>query len=277
MSHPGGIPDFSVVIPTFRRPEPLAEAIRSVLVQPGVDVEVMVIDDSPEGSGNDVVRSIGDSRVTYRKVPIPSGGNPSLVRNIGWPLARGRYVHFLDDDDRAAPGVYREIAAAFRGHPSSGVVIGQVRPFGSSPEAVERESALFTISARRARRLHLLGWKTWVAAYQLFCSPTLLVCSACIIRREHLAPLGGFDESVRVMEDVEFYVRAIRTFGSTYLDRPLVEYRTGAPSLMNSHMSRKSPAVGESYRHMYARYVAEHGALELTTLKLLARGPIRLL
>ena len=42
--------DVSVVIPTFRRPALLREAIASVRAQSGVAVELIVVDDSPEGS-----------------------------------------------------------------------------------------------------------------------------------------------------------------------------------------------------------------------------------
>src|SRR5689334_14881172 len=87
-SSPSRIPDVSVVIPTFRRPQPLVEAIRSVLDQEGVQVEVIVMDDSPEGSALPVVAQLGDARVLARRMPQPTGGNPSLVRNTAFPLAR---------------------------------------------------------------------------------------------------------------------------------------------------------------------------------------------
>jgi glycosyltransferase involved in cell wall biosynthesis len=271
------MPDFSVVIPTFRRPAQLAEAIGSALAQPGVSVEVVVVDDSPEGSAAPVVAARGDPRVRYLKNPVPTGGHPATVRNLGWPLCSGRFMHFLDDDDRAAPGAYAAVARSFEAHPSHGVVFGQVEPFGADPVAVAREQAVFATSRRRAARLHRLGWKRWVTAHQLFCSPTLLVCSAGFIRREHVAPLGGFDPVVRVVEDVDFYTRAIRKVDFVYLDRPVVEYRTGAPSLMNDPVGATAKILNASFGHMYQVYRDEHGAAELLALKVLAKGLLRFL
>src|SRR5947209_3541343 len=102
---PMGI-DVSVIIPTYRRPLPLGEAIRSALDQDGVNIEVHVIDDSPEGAGAAVIEGIGDQRIRYQRMPSPTGGLPSRVRNSAWPSARGAFIHFLDDDDRMEPGAY---------------------------------------------------------------------------------------------------------------------------------------------------------------------------
>src|ERR1700722_5983837 len=98
--------DYSVIIPTYRRPQELPAAIASVLAQSGVEVEVFVIDDSPEGSAQAYVEAHADPRVNYVKNSNPSGGVPSLVRNLGWPLARGAFIHFLDDDDIVPEGHY---------------------------------------------------------------------------------------------------------------------------------------------------------------------------
>jgi hypothetical protein len=89
--------DITAIVPTFRRPTQLVETVRSPLAQSGVAVEVRVIDDSPEGSAREAVESIGDARVTYTKRATPTRGRPAIVRNDAWPLARGRYIHFLDD------------------------------------------------------------------------------------------------------------------------------------------------------------------------------------
>jgi hypothetical protein len=66
-----------------------------VLNQKSVTVEVLVIDDSPERSAREVVDDLRDARVTYLANPNPTGGVPYL----GWPLATGTFIHFLDDDD----------------------------------------------------------------------------------------------------------------------------------------------------------------------------------
>lgn len=260
--------DLSVVVPTYRRPEPLAEAIRSALAQP-VSLEMHVIDDGPGGEGEPVVASIGDPRVHYVRMDVPTGGNPSRVRNVGLGLARAPIVHFLDDDDRVLPGAYRVALDAFAAHPERGVVFGRVEPFGDDPVAVKRERAVFATSARRARILGRIGSRFLCAAHQLFANPTLLVNSACLVRRHVAERVGGYDEGIQVMEDVDFYTRAIRAAGFVFVDAPVIGYRTGHTSLMRAYDDR---SVAPSFDRMYAAYKRRHGWLELRAAQLVAKA-----
>ena len=123
----------------------------SVLSQNGASIEVVVVDDSPEGSAQDVVSNIQDPRVRYFRNPEPTAGFPSAVRNFGWPLTRGAFVHFLDDDDIVPEGHYAAVKAAFLQHRDIGVVFGRIEPFGDPPDAQMRhERRFFRDAARRA-------------------------------------------------------------------------------------------------------------------------------
>jgi glycosyltransferase involved in cell wall biosynthesis len=98
MSSVGKDPLFSVIIPTYGRPELLGEAIDSVLAQSVQDFECIVVDDaSPEPP-----MIVSDPRVRLIRRSENHGG-PAAGRNTGIQAARGRFVAFLDDDDLYAP------------------------------------------------------------------------------------------------------------------------------------------------------------------------------
>jgi len=267
--------DISVVIPTFRRREFLMEAIDSALRQPDVSVEVIVVDDSPEGSARDAVASLRDPRVQYVQSDTPSGGRPALVRNQGWKTAKARFIHFLDDDDRVADGYYRDAVAAFDSHPDNGVVFGKIQPFSEpDSQALVDEREFFGRAARRTRLWSRWGSR-WLMAANLLFMPTLLVNSACIIRREHVQRLGGYDAHIALNEDVDFFCRAIRNFGCHFLDQVVVHYRILPNSLM--HGRKGNQKLLESYQRMYARYRETHGGAELLAMKIFARTVLRVL
>jgi GT2 family glycosyltransferase len=270
--------DFSVIIPTFRRPSELFEAISSVLRQHDVSIEVFVIDDSPEGSAEETVRGIRDSRVIHLKNPNPTGGVPSVVRNIGWPMASGTFVHFLDDDDVVTEGHYAAVKAAFTSNPIIGLVFGRIEPFGCGPAAqLDREREYFVDAARKAAVSGRFGSRFAFTGRMLF-DKALLVCSSSVIRRECLPRIGGFDPSIRLMEDADFHVRAIRECGAVFLNRTAIRYRVGNPSLMHSPNPTDAQKQGErlGHRQMQVKYRKERGALEFYALALFTRTVLKI-
>ena len=92
----------SAIIPTIGRPT-LSRAVQSVLSQnlPDGEFEVLVVNDSgaplPEADWQQAenVRIINTNQ-----------RERSIARNTGAAVARGQYLHFLDDDDWLVPGAY---------------------------------------------------------------------------------------------------------------------------------------------------------------------------
>ena len=85
--------DFAVVIPTYRRPTYLAEAVDSVLGQSHPPAEVVVVCDGPGTTIADELRR-GDVQV----IEQPHGGE-AVARNTGVAATTAEWVCFLDDDD----------------------------------------------------------------------------------------------------------------------------------------------------------------------------------
>ena len=86
-------PLFSVILPTFNRPDLLAEAVESVLAQTVPDFELLVVDDGSDQS----VSLPNDERI--RLITLGRNNGPAVARNAALRIARGRYLTFLDDDD----------------------------------------------------------------------------------------------------------------------------------------------------------------------------------
>lgn len=94
----------SIVIPTLNRQHSLARALASArrqVVPADVRVEVIVIDNSADGSARSVVDALSASPgwpLRYLSEPRPGVAN---ARNSGVAAATGRWVAFLDDDEEA--------------------------------------------------------------------------------------------------------------------------------------------------------------------------------
>ena len=91
-------PAVSVVVPVFRTEEHLGACLSSLIHQTFTDFEVIVVDDaSPVGSAAEIIRGLGDERITM----IRHVENLGLMqaRHTGVRAARGSYVGFVDSDD----------------------------------------------------------------------------------------------------------------------------------------------------------------------------------
>jgi glycosyltransferase involved in cell wall biosynthesis len=101
----------SVVIPTHNRIRWLRLALRSVLWQNGVDLEVIVVDDGSIDDTMGTVQGSGDVRIRVLRHERRVGSAAS--RNHGGDEATGEWLAFLDDDDLWAPDkLLRQVAAA---------------------------------------------------------------------------------------------------------------------------------------------------------------------
>lgn len=102
-------PLVSIVIPTYKRTwEYLYRSVSSVISQTYRNIEVIVIDDSPdtyekrqEIIGKMSILAETDPRVKFLVNEKNLGG--SLARNRGIDAAVGQYITFLDDDDEYLP------------------------------------------------------------------------------------------------------------------------------------------------------------------------------
>lgn len=250
--------DISVVIPTYRRTSQLAEAIQSVSVQDGVNIEIIVVDDCPNGTARAVTDAFPSTRVLYIKNSEPSQGRPAIVRNVGWPLASGNFIHFLDDDDVVPAGHYKRVLAAFADNPNSAVVFGGIEPFGTDTSALNHEITYFRTAKRRVKLLSWFGRRLAFSSWLNF-APTFAICSCAVVRRECVAAISGFDSRIELCEDVDFIARAILHGGAVAIDDTSIYYRIQT-SLMHND-GDKSLKLRRSYERMQQRYKEHLGAV----------------
>ena len=99
-------PLVSVVIPAYNAAHYIAATLTSVLKQTFSDFEVIVVNDgSPDPTALERALQPYVSRICYIK---QANGGPSAARNVGILQARGKYIAFLDSDERVAPRTPRK-------------------------------------------------------------------------------------------------------------------------------------------------------------------------
>lgn len=110
---------FSIVIPTYNRPQALARCLDSLLSQ-NFDVshaEVLVVDDGGHCDLHSVVGYFAP-KLPVRLLQQANAG-PGAARNCGARQARGQYLVFIDDDCLATPNWLSDYAQGFGRDPQA--------------------------------------------------------------------------------------------------------------------------------------------------------------
>ena len=90
----------SIVVPMYNAARYIDETLKSVLSQTYEDWELIIVDDGSTDGSPDIVRGYLDPRVRLLYVPDALEKGAYAARNLGVSEAKGRYIAFLDADDK---------------------------------------------------------------------------------------------------------------------------------------------------------------------------------
>ena len=112
-------PFFSVIIPTYNRPERLADCLKAIalLDYPRDLFEVIVVDDGSKTSLDSTIAPLKD-KITIKLLRQENAG-PAAARNKGAAIAQGEFLAFTDDDCRPSADWLTQFAAGFANEPSA--------------------------------------------------------------------------------------------------------------------------------------------------------------
>jgi glycosyltransferase involved in cell wall biosynthesis len=93
----------SIITPSYSSEEYIASTIDSVLAQSFFDWEMIVVDDCSPDNSNQLVEGYiaKDSRI--KLIRLVENAGAAVARNTGIQAAQGRFIAFLDSDDRWLP------------------------------------------------------------------------------------------------------------------------------------------------------------------------------
>ena len=93
-------PLFSIVVPTYNREDSILNTIEGCLAQSLADFELVIVDDGSEDNTADAVKAVEDPRICYI---YQDNSGPAAARNRGVEAASGKYIAYLDADDKWYP------------------------------------------------------------------------------------------------------------------------------------------------------------------------------
>ena len=107
-------PRISVVTPTLRRPQEVAELLQNLAAQTLPVFEFILVDGAPEGE--EATRTVAEQSFGKASFPcryIRHGGGTAIQRNVGIEAAQGDFIALIDDDIRLEPDFLKAMAEVF--------------------------------------------------------------------------------------------------------------------------------------------------------------------
>lgn len=212
-------PLVSVCIPVRDGARWVADALSSVFRQTLDDFEVIVADDASRDETGALVAAFRDPRLRYLRHPRPLGvaGN----RNACLAAAKGRYVAWLDADDRYHPDILAVQCAALARHPGAVLAHSAFDVIGESGELLPGWPPPFTRDRveRGGDAFRELVLRNYIAA------PTV------VVRREAHDAVGPYREVLDSGEDWDMWLRLALHGDLVYTAKPLAQYRWHTGSL----------------------------------------------
>jgi glycosyltransferase involved in cell wall biosynthesis len=180
----------SVIIPTYNRKDLVQRAVSSVLNQTYRNLELLVVDDgSNDGSGEALSYFNSDPRFHYT---YQENRGQSAARNRAIASASGDLIAFLDSDNYWAPDKIQRQLAFWSGKTEYDILYS----LGFSIDIAGN----IVLSGKQISRP-----SGWILDQLIFSN--FITNNTVLVARHCFQKLGSFDESLRIAEDYDLWLR----------------------------------------------------------------------
>jgi glycosyltransferase involved in cell wall biosynthesis len=227
------MPEVSVIIPSFNRPELVERAVESVINQTLSDIEIIVVDDC---SDVDLVTLLtGYKNLKVLRNDRNRGGCYS--RNRGISEAKGKYLNFLDDDDILYPEKLEKQLKCFNRSsiPNLGMVTCNVEDGRSGDIIIKKNEVRGNIYKEVLEKFAVSG------------------IESMLFRADYVKEIGGFDEKLQSSQEYDLLIRFTEKYSVDFVDEILTkEFRS--VNQISTNFDKKIQGAKYLYQKHDSRY-----------------------
>ncbi len=248
-------PFVSVIMPVYNVEEFIEQGMDTLLNQTMRNIEIIVVDDGSTDRSLEILNSYAakDSRV---RVFTQQNKFAGAARNLGLANARGEYVIFLDSDDFFARSLCEDAYFAGKVHNADVVVFGAKHYNNATGQYKEAKWLLNGFLAPQKQPFNYHDCPD--ALYRI----TTPAPWTKMFRREFVQKAGLQFQHIQNANDLFFTYSALAMADRIVtLDRPLVYYRVGLVTNLQTTKKRYPFCFYEAYRAWHDKLV-ELGALD---------------
>lgn len=237
--HSKNNPLVTVIIPAYNCEGFIQYSIESVLNQTYKNIELIVVDDGSTDGTRQVVLQYKEN-INYIE---QANGGVSKSRNTGIHHSKGEYIAFLDADDIWDRNKLEIQMICFKKHPDVEMIFSGFRHMKNS-RIIQHASYQDTFNFFREYRYSMdeifrsgISFRHGGEQYEFYWGNidkylflgNFILPSSVILRKESLQAVGFFDETFRVAEETDFFLRYSRFNIMGFIKNPLLSYALPDP------------------------------------------------
>lgn len=231
----------SVIVPVYNGEQYIRETLESVFAQTNQDYEIICVDD---GSKDDSVATLNEYNNRIKVVQQANTGQAG-ARNAGVKIGIGKYLAFLDQDDRWYPQKLERQVAMLEANPGAVMVHCDMDWIDDEGHVTQQR---VTSATRRSVQkgptmTQLVGWDP-----NIYPSTTL-------IRRVAFDRVGGFDPDLRCGEDIDLMLRLRQEGAFIFLEETGTQYRKHSTNFSGSGSDAMFQCSEKFFQKLKGSYV----------------------
>ena len=204
-------------MPAYNHASFVREAIDSVLLQEGVDFELLVFDDGSTDSTRGVIEAVQDPRLKFFKSDVNLGACAATNELI--LQSRGEFVSLINSDDAWLPGKLKHQQDFLDARPEIGAIFGRARFFDREGRSIPKQELAFGTVFDKENRSSARWLRHFFVEANCLCHPTMMIRKSCY------DDLGLYSNRFRQLPDFDMWIRLVKRYEIHISDRELINFR----------------------------------------------------
>ena len=134
---------FSIVMPVYNGEKYITEMLEGIRRQTFTDWELVVVDDCSEDGTREIVSAAEEKDSRIRLVCMERNDGVSAARNRGISEASGKYLWFVDADDRVDPQLLQKVWESLQKNPAKLTVFGLAEEYYNAGDSYSTAAGCF--------------------------------------------------------------------------------------------------------------------------------------
>ncbi len=238
------VPLVSVIVITYNSEKTVIETLDSIFKQTYKNLELIISDDCSKDDTVTVCENwIKKNQYRFKKnvlvtTPVNTGTSGNLNRAIH--KASGVWLKIIAADDRLLLDCIEKYMKHIANNPKQRIIFAKVKGFGNMEAAkkwpFKNVKWLFNNLSNKEMKI-------------LITQRNFLPAASVIIKKDVYDQIGGFNESIPLLEDWPFWVKAVfNNIPLSFCDEDVVEYR-----FSNNSISQEKNVFSHAYLESYRK------------------------